>query len=44
MVAAYNTLRVYVKQRDLHGFIFYGKLFIDLCLVIGDKAACMWFD
>ena len=44
MVAAYKTLKVCLKQRRLQGFLFCGKLFIDLCLVFGDKAACMWFD
>ena len=44
MVAAYKTLKVCLEQRKLQGFLFCGKLFIDLCLVFGDKAACMWFD
>lgn len=44
MVAAYKTLKVCLKQRELQGFLFCGKLFIDLCLIFGDKAACMWFD
>jgi hypothetical protein len=44
MVAAYKTLKVCQEQRRLQGFLFCGKLFIDLCLVFGDRAACMWFD
>ena len=44
MVAAYKTLKVCQDQRMLQGFLFCGKLFIDLCLIFGDKAACMWFD
>ena len=44
MVAAYKTLKVCLEQRNLQGFLFCGKLFIDLCLIFGDKAACMWFD
>ena len=26
------------------GFQLCGKLFIDLCLIFGDQAACMWYD
>ena len=44
MVAAYKTMKVCQDQRMLQGFLFCGKLFIDLCLIFGDKAACMWFD
>ena len=44
MVAAYKTLKVCQEQRWLQGFLFCGKLFIDLCMVFGDRSACMWFD
>ena len=44
MVSAYKTMQVCIKQRWLQGFRFCGKLFIDLCLIFGDKAACMMYD
>ena len=44
MVSAYKTIQVCIKQRWLQGFMFCGKLFIDLCLIFGDKAACMIYD
>ena len=44
MVSAYKTIQVCVKQRWLQGFMFCGKLFIDLCLIFGDRAACMIYD
>ena len=44
MINAYKTIKVCMKQRRLQGFQFCGKLFLDLCLVFGDQAACMWYD
>ena len=44
MVNAYKTIKVCLQQRWLQGFKFCGKLFLDLCLIFGDQAACMWFD
>ena len=44
MVNAYKTIKVCMEQRNLHGFQFCGKLFINLCLIFGDQAACMWYD
>ena len=44
MVNAYKTIKVCMKQRRLQGFQFCGKLFLDLCLIFGDQAACMWYD
>ena len=44
MVNAYKLIKVCLEQRRLQGFMFCGKLFLDLCLIFGDKAACMWYD
>ena len=44
MVNAYKTIKVCLQQRWLQGFKFCGKLFLDLCLIFGDQAACMWYD
>ena len=44
MVNAYKAIKVCLQQRWLQGFMFCGKLFLDLCLIFGDKAACMWYD
>jgi hypothetical protein len=44
MVNAYKTIKVCIQQRWLQGFMFCGKLFLDLCLIFGDQAACMWYD
>ena len=44
MVNAYKLIKVCLEQRWLQGFMFCGKLFLDLCLIFGDKAACMWYD
>ena len=44
MVSAYKTIPVCLRQRWLQGFLFCGKLFIDLCLIFGDRAACMIYD
>ena len=44
MVNAYKTIKVCMQQRWLQGFQFCGKLFLDLCLIFGDQAACMWYD
>ena len=44
MVAAYKTIPVCLRQRPLQYFKFMGALFLDLRLIFGDKAACMFFD
>ena len=44
MVAAYKNLPVCIKQRRLQVFRFLGREFVDLRLVFGDRAACMYFD
>ena len=44
MVSAYKSLPVCVKQQRLQVFHFLGREFVDLRLIFGDKAACMWFD
>ena len=44
MVAAYKTLPVIASQRRLQVFHFLGKEFVDLRMIFGDQAACMYFD
>ena len=38
------AIPVCLAQRKLQGFKFLGALFLDLRLIFGDRAACMFFD
>ena len=44
MTSAYKNLPVAIEQRRLQVFRFCGKEFVDLKLIFGDKAACMYYD
>ena len=44
MVSAYKCLPVCLEQRKLQVFRFLGREFVDLRLIFGDKAACMYYD
>ena len=44
MTNAYKNLPVTTGQRCLQVFKFWGKHFVDLRLIFGDKCACMFFD
>ena len=44
MVAAYKNLPVKREQWRLQVFEFWGKHFVDLKLIFGDRSACMWYD